>query len=43
MMKKRLIRFEELDEARKILGLEERVTMYEIKTAYRRLEYYPSM
>jgi len=34
-MKKKMIRFEELDNARKKLGLDERATMNEIKTSYR--------
>ena len=42
-MKKKMIRFEELDEARKVLELDERATMNEIKSAYRRLakKYHP--
>ncbi|MGA1792279.1 MAG: J domain-containing protein [bacterium] len=42
-MKKRIIRFEDLDEARKRLGLDERATMAEIKRVYHRLakRYHP--
>ena len=42
-MKKRIIRFKDLDEARKRLGLDERATMAEIKRVYHRLakRYHP--